>query len=143
MATRRVVIDTNVVVAGLRSSRGAAFKLLTLIGKARSFDICLSVPLMVEYEAVLKRQARQIGLTHREIDGVLDYLCSVARLHEVFYLWRPILRDPRNDFVLELAVDASCESIVTFNARDFEGAETFRILVEGPRDFLKRIGELR
>jgi predicted nucleic acid-binding protein len=73
---------------------------------------------------------------------VLDYLCSVASLHEVFYLWRPVLRDPKDDFVLELAVGAGCGSIVTFNLRDFEAARTFDLRVEEPLAFLKRIGEV-
>ena len=142
MATRRVAIDTNVIVAALRSSRGASFRLLSVVGKSSEFEISLSVPLVLEYEEVLKRQSRQIGISHGEIDEVLDYLCSVANLHAVFYLWRPMLRDPRDDFVLELAVGAGCESIITFNVRDFEGAETFGIRIEGPKEFLTRIGEL-
>jgi len=128
-------------VSGLRSRRGASFHLLSLIGKSPSSEISLSVPLLLEYEAVLKRQARELGLGHGDIDDVLEYLCSVATLHEVYYLWRPVLRDPQDDFVLELAVGAGCESIVTFNVRDFEGAEAFGLRIEPPRAFLKRIGE--
>ena len=136
----RVAVDTNVLVAGLRSRRGASFRLLSLIGRSAAFEIALSVPLLLEYEAVLKGQAKQLGLTHTDVDAVLDYLCSVASLHEVFYLWRPILRDPKDDFVLELAVGSGCESIATFNLRDFEAARTFHVRVEEPRAFLKRIG---
>ena len=143
MPARLVALDTNVVVAGLRSRRGASFRLLSLVGKATAFEIALSVPLVLEYEAVLKRQSKQIGHSHAEIDGVLDYLCGVASLHEVFYLWRPTLRDPKDDMVLELAVGAGCESIITFNARDFEAASTFAVRIEGPRSFLKRIGEVK
>ena len=138
----RVVLDTNVIVSALRSSRGASFRLVSLVGVSPAFEIALSVPLVLEYEDVLKRQARQIGLTHADIDGVLEYLCSVAQLHEVFYLWRPTLPDPNDDFVLELAVGARCESIITFNQRDFAGAASFGLRVEGPKSFLKRIGEL-
>jgi len=141
MATRRIVVDTNVIVSALRSRRGASFRLLSLIGKSASFEISLSVPLLLEYEDVLKRQARELGLSHGDVDDVLEYLCSVANLHEVYYLWRPVLRDPQDDFVLELAVGASCEAIVTFNVRDFEGAEAFGLRIEGPQAFLKRIGE--
>jgi predicted nucleic acid-binding protein len=107
-----------------------------------AFEVALSVPLVLEYEAVLKRQAKQLGLTHADVDAVLEYLCSVASLHEVFYLWRPALRDPMDDFVLELAVGAGCESIVTFNLRDIEAARRFQVRVEEPRAFLKRIGEI-
>ena len=143
MPARLVALDTNVVIAGLRSRRGASFHLLSLVGKAKSFEIALSVPLVLEYEAVLKRQSKQIGLSHADIDGVLDYLCGVASLHEVFYLWRPTLRDPKDDMVLELAVGAGCESIITFNVRDFEAASTFALRVERPQGFLKRIGEVK
>jgi putative PIN family toxin of toxin-antitoxin system len=143
MAARLVALDTNVVVAGLRSRRGASFRLLSLVGNASSFKIALSVPLVLEYESVLKRQSKQIGLSHVEIDGVLDYLCGVASLHEVFYLWRPTLRDPNDDMVLELAVGAGCESIITFSVHDFEPASTFAVRIEGPRSFLKRIGEVK
>jgi predicted nucleic acid-binding protein len=143
MAARRIVIDTSVVVSGLRSRQGASFRLLSLIGKSPAFEISLSVPLVLEYEDALKRQARELGLSHGDIDAVLEYFCSVANLHEVYFLWRPVLPDPSDDFVLELAAGAGCDSIVTFNVRDFAGAERFGLRVEGPRAFLKRIGEAR
>ena len=142
MTTRRIVVDTNVIVSGLRSRRGASFRLLSLIGKSPAFQISLSVPLLLEYEEVLKRQTRELGMSRGDIDDVLEFLCSVATLHEVYYLWRPVLRDPQDDFVLELAVGAGCEAIITFNVRDFEGAEAFGLRVEGPQAFLKRIGEV-
>jgi putative PIN family toxin of toxin-antitoxin system len=138
----RIVIDTNVLVSAMRSRRGASFCLVSLIGTVDSFEVCLSVPLVLEYEEVLKRQAKQLGITHQDVEDVLDYLCSAARLHEVFYLWRPVLRDPKDDFVLEVAAGAGCEAIITFNRRDFEGALSFGVRVEGPKEFLRRIGEL-
>jgi putative PIN family toxin of toxin-antitoxin system len=142
MPSRRIVVDTNVIVSGLRSTRGASHRLLNLIGKSPSFEISLSVPLLLEYEDALKRQTRHLGLRYKDIDDVLEYLCSVATLHEIYYLWRPVLRDPHDDFVLELAVGAGCETIVTFNTRDFAGAETFGLRVERPQEFMKRIGEV-
>jgi len=142
MATRRIVVDTNVLLSGLRSRRGASFRLVSLIGKSPSFEISLSVPLLLEYEEVLKRQTRELGMNRGDIDDVLEYLCSVATLHEVYYLWRPVLRDPEDDMILELAVGAGCEAIVTFNVRGFEKAGAFGLRVEGPKQFLKRIGEV-
>jgi len=142
MAVPRIVLDTNVIVSGMRSRLGASFRLISLIGGSKSFEMCLSVPLVLEYEDALKRLSKQLGLTHDDIDAVLEYYCSVASLHEVYYLWRPVLRDPRDEFVLELAVGARCEAIITFNERDFEGAEAFGVRVEGPKQFLKRIGEI-
>jgi len=71
---------------------------------------------------------------------VLDYHCAVARHHEIFFLWRPYLKDPRDDLVLELAVKAGCQFILTFNGRDFAGCERFGIEVLTPGEFLRRIG---
>jgi hypothetical protein len=70
----------------------------------------------------------------------LDYLCSVATRREIFFLWRPFLRDREDDLVLELAVEASCDFIVTYNKRDFEGAEKFGIRVVTPKEFLEERG---
>lgn len=142
MARHPIVLDTNVLIAGLRSRTGASFRLLSLLGTREDLELHLSVPLILEYEQVAKRQAKALGLSHEDIDDVLDYLCSVAVRHEIFFLWRPILRDPRDDMVLELAVGASCRTVVTYNKRDFEGAEKFGIDVETAREFLQRIGEL-
>jgi predicted nucleic acid-binding protein len=137
-----VVIDTNVLYAGLRSNRGAAYRLLQNIGVNDRFRIHLSVPLVLEYEEVTKRNSRSIGLTHQDIDDVLDYLCSVAGLHRVFYLWRPFLADPDDDMLLELAAEAGCQRIVTFNGKDFVGVEQFGIRALTPLEFLKEIGEI-
>lgn len=116
MPVPQVVLDTNVVYAALRSRRGASFRLLSLVGTDR-FDIHLSVPL------------------------VLDYLCQIAHLHEVYFLWRPSLKDPRDEIVLELAVGARCDTIVTYNKRDFSGVDRFGITVLDAREMLGRLGE--
>ena len=141
MLPPQIVIDTNVLVAGLRSRNGVAFLLLSLVGTER-FGINLSVPLFLEYEDVLMRRESGIRLSASEIDAVLDFHCSVARRHEIFFLWRPFLRDPKDDMVLELAVKAGCPFIVTYNERDFAGCERFGIEPLNPAAFLKRIGEL-
>ena len=140
MAERQIVVDTNVFYAGLRSRRGASHRLLREIGRHTSFRIHLSVPLVLEYEEVAKRHARTLGLTHRDIDDVLDFLCSVAGLHDIFYLWRPFLPDPEDDMLLELAVEAGCQQIVTFNQRDFRGIEQFALRAVTPQEFLQEIG---
>jgi len=143
MSSHDVVLDTNVLIAGLRSRTGASFRLLSLLGRRPEIQIHLSVPLVLEYESVAKRQAKELGLSEQDIEDVLDFLCSIAVRHEIFFLWRPVLRDSRDDMVLELAVAAGCESIVTYNKRDFEVAERFGIAVESARGFLRRIGELK
>src|ERR1700733_14962570 len=88
----QIALDTSVVVAGLRSRRGSAFYLLSLIG-SDAFDIHLSVPLVLEYQEVLLREAQNLYIADVDIDDILNYYCSVAGLHEIFFLWRPHLRD--------------------------------------------------
>lgn len=135
----RVVIDTCVFISALRSSRGASYRLLNLIGTS-GFEIALSVPLVLEYEDAAKRIGDATGLSAVDIDDVIDYLCSVAHLQEIHFLWRPLLRDPRDDHVLELAVEAECDLIVTHNVRDFGGSDQFSISAIRPGEFLRRIG---
>ena len=139
---QQIVIDTNVFIAALRSQRGASYKLLMLMG-TRKFETNVSVPLVLEYEDVAKRFLEEIKLSESAIDDILDYICEVANPRKVFYLWRPILKDPKDDMVLELAVAASCNFIVTFNQRDFQGVEKFGLQVLPPKEFLQLIGELQ
>lgn len=138
----QIVIDTNVLVSALRSRQGASHRLLRLIGGTR-FEFNLSVPLVLEYESAAKRLVGTIPLTEQDIDDVLDYVCAVGHRREIFYLWRPLLRDPKDDMVLELAVTGGCQFIVTFNREDFAAAEQFGIRVVTPQEFLFEIGEDR
>jgi len=124
----------------LRSQRGASYLLLKEIGRNPSFQIHLSVPLVLEYEEIAKRHGRALGLTYQDIDDILDYFCSVADLHDIFYLWRPYLTDPQDDMLLELAAKARCSQIVTYNLRDFRGIEHFGLKAVKPPQFLKEIG---
>jgi hypothetical protein len=71
------------------------------------------------------------------------YLCSIATHHEIFYLWRPFLRDPKDDMVLEVAVAAGCESIVSYNVQDFKGSEKFGVKIESAKEILVRMGVLK
>lgn len=127
-----IVLDTNVLVAALKSSRGASFRLLSLVEHG-IFTLHVSTPLVSEYEAVLKRGITSLSV--EEIDDVIDFICSRAVLNKIFYLWRPVLKDPDDDFVLELAVKANAV-IVTWNVADFKHAARFGITVMSPRDFL-------
>jgi len=137
----RVVLDTNILVAGLRSRRGASFRLLSLLGNSeQAYGIVLSVPLVLEYEDALYRHQRASGLTRQAIGDFLDYLCAIGEHQEIFYLWRPTLRDPKDDMVLEVAVSAAADAIVTHNIKDFEAAETFEAAVLRPQDFLASLG---
>jgi putative PIN family toxin of toxin-antitoxin system len=136
-----VVIDTNVLIAGLRSATGASYQVLDRLG-SEAFLVNISVPLILEYEAVAKEHARELGLTFGEIDDVLDFICQIAEPRTIFYLWRPFLPDPRDDLVLELAVEAGAQFIVTHNRRDFVGAEQFGVTILSPGAFLRQLGVL-
>ncbi len=138
-----MVLDTNVLVTGLRSRGGASFRLLSLVGADRRFEINLSVPVVLEYESTLKRPGKTPGLTEEDVDSVLDYLCSVGHHREIYFLWRPVLRDPKDDMVLEVAVEASCEFVVTHNLRDFRGIERYGVRPVSPSEFLREIGEIQ
>jgi putative PIN family toxin of toxin-antitoxin system len=134
-----IVMDTNVLWAALRSSRGASFRLLALLDQGR-YTPHVSVPLVAEYESVLKRG--NLALTNEQIDEVLDFFCAMACQHEVFYLWRPQLHDPDDDFILELAVTAQA-SVVTWNLGDFKRADSFGITVMTPAELLAQLERSR
>jgi len=114
-----------------------------MLVESEKFETNVSVPLILEYEDAAKRLIGEIALTARDIDNVLDYLCAVANHRMIFYLWRPFLKDPKDDMVLELAVTSASTYIVTYNQRDFRGAEQFGIQVVTAKEFLQIIGELR
>lgn len=136
----RVVLDTNVLVAAIRSSTGASHSLLRQVGTG-VFEIAISVPLVLEYEDVLHRHLEDSPLSKADVGTLLDYVCKVGIKQEIFFLWRPVLRDPKDDMVLELAVAARSDSIVTFNVSDFDEAEKFGLSVYAPRQFLEQIGD--
>jgi putative PIN family toxin of toxin-antitoxin system len=137
MPKPKIIIDTNVLVAALRSREGASFKLLSLIDAER-FEIALTVPLLFEYEDVLKRE--HLGISIENAEAVLDYLCSLASKHNVYFMWRPHLRDPKDDLILEAAVTSDASHIVTFNTKDFQNISPFGIQALWPAAFLTEIG---
>ena len=137
----QIVIDTNVLLAGLKSRRGRAFQLLELVG-SDAFGIHLSVPLVFEYEEILTREQTRLGVSSAAIESVIDYHCSVGAHHQIFFLWRPYLPDVEDDMVLELALKAGCDFSVTFNKKDYVGVDRFGIEAVTPAEFLRRIGVL-
>lgn len=137
---RHVILDTNVLIAGLRSRHSASFSLLQLLTEER-FEISVSVPLVLEYEAVARRHAEELGLTFADVDAVVDFMGRAAHHRKIFFLWRPFLRDPSDDMVLEVAVEAQCDFIITFNTRDFAGIERFGLRALTPGQFLTLLRE--
>jgi putative PIN family toxin of toxin-antitoxin system len=136
-----VVLDTNVLVAASRSKKGASAKLLSLVGTGR-FEICVSVPLLLEYESAILRNVEPNSMEWKVRMDILDYLCSTAEQQEIFFLWRPCLRDPKDEMVLEVAVAGGCSAIISYNNRDFIGAESFNLTIISPKEFLEVIGAL-
>jgi len=137
----RVVIDTNVFISVLRSQFGASYKFFALIDKG-VYKLNLSVPLALEYESVAKRMLDNISLSEEEIDDILDFVISKSNRWKISYLWRPQLKDPGDDMVLELAVTANCNYILTYNVKDFKGIQKFGIQAITPKEFLELAGEL-
>lgn len=112
------------------------------MGKGR-FQTHLSVPLVLEYQDTLKRQPDDLMVSESAVEAVLDYHCAQGQRQEIFFLWRPFLKDPKDDLVLELAVKAQCDFIVTLKTRDFAGCEDFGLRAIVPREFLKHLGEAK
>ncbi len=133
-----VVLDTNILVAASRSSLGASHRLLQTLEHGQWRPV-ISPALALEYEAVLKRGAAEIGLIPQDIDDLVDYLCSRSRLVQIYFRWRPALPDPDDDRILEVAVRTQAP-VVTFNLKDFAGAEQFGIQAISPKEMLRRVG---
>lgn len=132
-----VVLDMNVVVAALRSRRGASFAILRRIGQA--WVPVISAPLILEYEAVGKRQSELLKIPEATIEAIVRAFCFFGRETDIhFRLW-PFLPDPSDEFLLELAVAGRADAIVTYNVRHFVGVERFGIQLMTPREFLRTI----
>jgi putative PIN family toxin of toxin-antitoxin system len=138
---RRIVLDTSVVVAGLRSRLGAGNAVLRLVAQGRLVALA-TPPLFLEYEDVLKRPEHRLvhGLAPEAIDEFLAELAALIEPVEVHFQWRPQSRDPNDEMVLEAAINGGADALVTYNVADFSGpAERFRISVLHPADVLKRV----
>lgn len=134
---RRVVLDTNILVAASRSRTGASFALLGLL-RSQAFVPLVSVPLLLEYEAVLKRPEHLAhgARTPEMTDAFLDAFCLYAEAVHLHYLWRPQTRDPADEMVLETALNGQAHALVTLNVADFGAAAPFNMPVMTPGRFL-------
>lgn len=137
----RVVLDTSVLVAGLRSNAGASFVLLRSIAD-RQIRPLVTTALFLEYEAVLRRpEHRSVhGLSIADLDRLMAGLAGLAEPVEVHFLWRPQLADPKDEMVFEAAINGRADALVTHNVKDFQGvAKRFDVKVMTPSKFLERL----
>lgn len=137
----RLILDTATVVAAIRSDAGASRRLLVAALEKR-LTLIASVPLMIEYEAVMTRpeHLETSGLSVEDVNALLDAVAAVAEPVRLAFLWRPMVRDPDDDMVLEAAVNGNAQAIVTFNIRDFgKAASHFGIDVISPGEAWKRM----
>lgn len=140
MKKYKIVIDTNVIVSSLRSTKGFSYKLISILDDKR-IKLFISVPVVLEYEDAIKRRNLNINYKKSEINDFLDFICFVGEERKIHYLWRPILKDRKDDMFLELAVESESDFIITFNKKDFVESEKFGIKIMTPKEFLYLIGE--
>jgi len=134
----RIILDTNVLYAGLYSSKGASFKILQAIEEGK-LEMVISTTLLFEYEDILKRNQVDLGLSNQEIEIVLDYFCMKSEHQKIYFLWRPYLPDPKDDHLLELTIASGTKLIVTHNTKDFKRVEEFGIRSITPKRILEEI----
>ncbi|MBI5073701.1 MAG: putative toxin-antitoxin system toxin component, PIN family [Nitrospirae bacterium] len=134
----RIILDTNVLYAGLYSSKGASFKVLAAIA-SDDLKMVISTTLLFEYEDILKRYQEILGLSGGDIEKLLDYFCLQSDHQKIHFLWRPCLPDPNDDHILELAVASETGIIVTHNMRDFKGIEKFGVRALTPKELLEDV----
>lgn len=138
MGAIKVILDTNVLYAGLYSSLGASYQILRAIEQNR-IRLVLSTTLVFEYEDVLKRDPSILNLTEFQIDALLDDLCHRSDHQTIHFLWRPCLSDPKDDHILELAVASETRQIITHNVRDFKNADEFGVQIRTPSQLLEEL----
>ncbi|MCF6314459.1 MAG: PIN domain-containing protein [Verrucomicrobiales bacterium] len=122
----------------MRSNTGASHEIIRLV-RLGEIEIALSVALAIEYEAVTVRPGLVPHLSSKDIRDIIDVLCHMAHKQKIFFAWRPFLRDPNDDLVLELAVAAGCQYIITHNIKDFSNSETLDINAITPAQALNLI----
>ena len=134
----KVILDTNVLVAALRSRTGASNELMKRLAY-REFSAAASTALILEYEDVLLRPGMVPDYSRSEIGDFIDSLCAIAEEAVIYFRWRPFLPDPKDDLVFECALATSAVYIITSNLKDFPNLSQFGISVMTPCDFLRKL----
>lgn len=137
----RLVLDTDVIVAALRSPQGASAALVKA-ARYKRVQLLASTAMMMEYEAVCTRKEHLSGanLTRPEVQTYLDVLCSLTDYVEPHYSWRPQLTDANDEMVLETAINGQAHGIVTFNLKDYgTSSERFGVSLWLPKQAIRRI----
>lgn len=142
MKRYRVILDTNVILAAMRSSIGASYLLLAKIGHPRWQSI-VTPALMYEYEDVVRRPGAVPGLSPHDITNILDMIYHESHRQIVWFSWRPLSPDPGDDLVVEAAIAGRCDYVVSFNERHLRVVREFGIEILRPADLLKLIGEIK
>jgi predicted nucleic acid-binding protein len=132
----RATLDTNVLVAGLRSPNGASHELLERL-RAGAWALVLGNTVLGEYHEILHREAESLRLTHREADLYVDGLCELAERFSPATPWQPVASDPDDEAIIQLAREAQVLYLVTHNVRDVSRAAQFGIRVVRPAEFLE------
>jgi len=138
----QIVVDTNVLIAAFRSKRGAARLLVDKLDDSR-WQVNVSTALLLEYEDVLSRPNMAEYISPSDVAKFIEDICSIARLRQIFFLWREEDIDPDDAFVLELAIHAGADYLVTFNTKHFPPASDFGIKLVTPKEFLRSVGDIR
>lgn len=140
----KIVCDTNVWLSALTSNQGASHLLIRWLFKQSEKMHCVSTPFIMELEDVLLRESnrkRMPQFSIQQIQGFIDDICHISHTQSIYFLWRPVVKDPKDDMVLELAVNAQIDYLITFNIKDFaEAAARFKFELVTPQTFLKLQG---
>ena len=138
----RVVFDTNVLAAASRSKRGASFALISMLPSPK-FELAVSIPLYLEYLDVLMRPELKLpNISNAEVLSFVRKILDYSHKQIIYFRWRPWLKDPNDDMILELAIASQSSLIVTFNLKDFENIEVFGIEAVLPSEFLEMVRNL-
>jgi predicted nucleic acid-binding protein len=138
----RVILDTNVILAAMRSQTGASHQLLLTLGHPR-WQSVVTPALMYQYEDVARRPGNAPALSSQDITNILDQIYEQSHRQMVWFSWRPLSPDPGDDAILEAAIAGGCDFVVSFNERHLRAAREFGIEVLRPADLLKLIGEIK